>query len=89
MGFFDDFVAGAKKSFDDESKKSAERREFSSYRTLEEEQSGRFKKWNSQSDGVLLSKMNSSFTSDEDQAVIHQILLSRGYTKVGNSYRRR
>ena len=89
MGFFDDFVAEAKKGFDDESKKSAERRQRSGYRTLKEEQSDRFKKWKSQSDGVLLSKMNSSFTSDEDQAVIHQILLSRGYTKVGNSYRRR
>ena len=77
MGFFDDFRDG----FEKETKKSADRRSYNKYRTLRELES--------QSDSRLLEEVSSIFTPDEEKRVIHDILIHRGYTKVGNRYKRR
>ena len=85
MGFFDDFRDG----FEKETKKSTERQSYSRYRTAEEEAQEMQRKFESYSDSRLLNAVKSAFTSNEEKRVIHNILLRRGYTKVGNDYRRR
>ena len=90
MAFLDDFVGGLRKGNEEESKRSADRQAYSDYRTLRQEQSERFRKLDAQSDGSLLQKMaNPSALSNEEKEIVDNILLRRGYTKVGNNYRRR
>ena len=86
MGFFDSF----NESFNKESQESARRQERSSYQTVKQKKSGHFNDLNSQSDSVLLGKMNGIFTSDEDKTIIDGILKNRGYRKAANgTYHRR
>jgi hypothetical protein len=80
MGFFDSF----KKSFEEESRKSAERQANSNYRTVVQKESDHYSKLDSQSDGALLGMLNGIFTSDEDKVIIDRILKKRGYKKATN-----
>lgn len=80
MGFLDSF----RQSFDDKSDRYAQQQSYSDYRTSREVE----KELEGQTDSRLLQKMKSSFTSDEEKRMIHGILLRRGYTKVGNNYRK-
>ncbi len=89
MGFFDDFAGGVRKGMKEESERSAKRQSYSRYRTSLEEERDLKRKLESRSDSRLLQDMKNSYTSDEEKRVIHGILILRGYTKVGNDYRRR
>lgn len=86
MGFFDSF----NKSFNEESRESAKRQEYSSYKTVKQKKSDHFNELNSQSDSILLGKIKGIFISDEDKKTIENILINRGYSKSANgSYHRR
>ena len=86
MGFFDSM----KKSFDEEKQKSSERKANSTYNTVAQRESDHYNGLDKQSDGALLGKFNSLFTSDKDKKIIAKILESRGYEKRKNgAYGRR
>ena len=75
MGFFDSL----KKGYEEESQRSTERQERSTYKTLQQQKEDHFLKLNSQSDGELMRKYRSPLTSDEDKKTILSILKGRGY----------
>ena len=86
QGFFDNM----KKGFEEESQRSAKRQEYSTYRNVVQQDEDYYNRFAGQSDGALLQKYNSSFTSEKDKKTIADILESRGYEKHRNgTYGRR
>lgn len=87
MGFFGDFLDGFRQGSEEEGERSARRQSYSTYRTSKDVAREMQREFESHSDSRLLNEVNSA--SNEEKRVIHDILLRRGYTKVGNNYRRR
>ena len=84
------FFESMQKSFDEETKRIADRQSRSRYRNVVQRDADAYNNFALQSDGSLLQKYNSDFTSDEDKLIIASILECRGYTKRENgAYSRR
>lgn len=84
------FFDSMQKGFDEESQRAAERQTHSQYRNVVQCDEDYYNQFAQQSDGALLQKYNSPFTSDKDKQTIASILESRGYSKHKNgTYGRR
>ena len=80
MGFFDSFKEGFEKG----NQEAANRQQYSEYQREKQKEREHHNRFNNQSDGVLLNKMRDTFTSNEDKAIIDNILKGRGYRKAIN-----
>ena len=85
-----DFFSSMEKAFQEESKRSADRMAYSRYRNVVQSDEDYYNQFAEKSDGELLRKYNSPYTSEKDKRTIAGILESRGYEKHRNgTYGRR
>lgn len=77
MGFFDSFKAGV----DEQREQISKSKEYSNYKTVKDRNQEHYDDLNKNSDGALLGKMNSDFTSIDDKKIVDEILRERGYIR--------
>lgn len=81
MGFFDSLKEGFLGSYNKESDRLSRR---SGYKTVLEKEYERQEHFSCLGDGELLTKLKSTWTSDDDKRYIVAELESRGYSKNSN-----